>query len=1184
MKFSRSRFSSKPSSSASRPARRSARFERLENRELLALTVGSADFQALADSFVADETDDAAIWVTTLADSSSQTDGKISLREALDYAGTKIDGQTLSSTIRFALGGTIELSKTLTINKDATVDASDVGGVELDRGGKGQVLLLYGGTASGEISVSLVGLTLTGGVANSSATGGTYKGVGVNVGAFCNLTATNCAVVGNSSSAALGAGIYVQGGRLTLVDSTVSGNSAGGETSAGGAIYVDGGDLTLTRTTVANNSAATGGGVYLKGGSAVLDGALLSDNVATNGSGGGFYNFAAYLDVENASFLNNVATNAGGGLYNVGVEGRETLFVDATFADNSAQNGAALFASGGALSLTDARFERNEALDSGGAIYVDSNAELRLVDAAFSANRADGDGGAVCNVGVLTVDGARFDGDGAEGDGGAVFSTGYFEIRDAAFANVSATNGGAVAVENESTGSISWILASTFENCSANVGGALSLDGFLSGAELRFVDCVATSGGGAVSNDGTLVLSGADFDACVAGSDGGALLNWTGAQLTLADATVANAVSTGESGGGLANYGAATLSGVSFVGCEAGLFGGAVVNGGTLDVRDSLFLDNSAKNGGALSNASSGVATLENSTFWANRATQNGGAAHCVGQTAFKNAYVARNVAATAASAATYRNPASEYEPTFDAKSTLVDNVAASNASTPTFADSILFLDAETNAPLDGAPLNFGDVAVNGADATRTVAILNAGAETVAFSRLAISGVDVSTLLYEFRRADGSTVDPTAFQLAPGETVYATLTVDPTKLGAKYFAFDWTARTVADGSGALGPAETARLSASVQVEKQTSANVSGVSSIQLSVAAEDSFNFALRTKPTSNVVVYLAAPDGVVLSTDVLVFTPSNYNVAQSVGVSLDEAFVADGGSFGDAIVIEPKILSSETAFVGATVADVSLGVGARLTFVGDSVVDLSAVVGGETTVWDLNGDGSFETRTQGGTPTWISSADVSTTADFVAYQTIGADGKRQTGRAEVLRVAAAPVVSAETTVFSALPGVVRLSLTSPDAAITRWRVNWGDGRPADVLDETATSAVFGHVYDADGEYDIRAELIDANGVGTGVWSFVGTVVVSGLGTSQAVFAELGATAETSEPAAFANFNADSETADFTDFNADSDAAVIADLAATLETNAVAFSSALLDAENERRRSVFADLDETLDR
>ncbi|MBQ7813409.1 MAG: hypothetical protein IJ387_02805, partial [Thermoguttaceae bacterium] len=464
MKFSRPRFSSRPSS-ANNPARRSARFERLENRELLALTVGSADFKALADSFVADETDDAAIWVTTLSDNSTPSDGKISLREALDYAGTQTDAGTLSSTIRFSLGGTIELSKTLTINKDVTIDASDVGGVEIDRGGKGQVLLLYGGKASDERSVSLIGLTLTGGAANPTSEGGTYQGAGVKVGAFCNLTATNCAIVENSSSAALGAGIYVQGGRLTLIDSVVSGNSAGGAASVGGGIYVDGGDLMLTRTTVADNSAAVGGGVYLKGGSAFLDGALISGNSATSGAGGGFYNFAGYLSLENASFLANVASNAGGGLYNVGSEGRETLVVDATFADNAAQNGGALFDYGGALSLTGARFERNEALDSGGAIYVDSNAELRLVDAAFSANRADGDGGAVCNLGVLTVDGARFDGDGANGDGGSVFSTGYFEIRDAAFANASATNGGALAVESESTGSISWILATSFENC-----------------------------------------------------------------------------------------------------------------------------------------------------------------------------------------------------------------------------------------------------------------------------------------------------------------------------------------------------------------------------------------------------------------------------------------------------------------------------------------------------------------------------------------------------------------------------------------------------------------------------------------------------------------------------------------------------------------------------------------------
>ncbi|MBQ7815546.1 MAG: hypothetical protein IJ387_13765, partial [Thermoguttaceae bacterium] len=269
------------------------------------------------------------------------------------------------------------------------------------------------------------------------------------------------------------------------------------------------------------------------------------------------------------------------------------------------------------------------------------------------------------------------------------------------------------------------------------------------------------------------------------------------------------------------------------------------------------------------------------------------------------------------------------------------------------------------------------------------------------------------------------------------------------------------------------------------------------------------------------------------------------------------------GGAFGESVVIEPKILSSEAAFVGATVADVSLDVGARLTFVGDSVVDLSAAVGDGTTVWDLDGDGSFETRTEGGTPTWISSADVSTSEKFVAYQTVDANGKRQTGRAEVLRVDAAPVVSAETTVFSALPGVVRLSFSSPDAAIARWRLDWGDGRPFDVLDETSTSAVFGHVYDADGEYAIRAELVDANGVGTGVWSFVGTVVVSGLGTSRAVFAELGSLDATTDAA---------------EFNAD------AAFAETFATDAVALSSALLYAEAERRRSVFADLDETLDR
>jgi hypothetical protein len=109
-------------------------------------------------------------------------------------------------------------------------------------------------------------------------------------------------------------------------------------------------------------------------------------------------------------------------------------------------------------------------------------------------------------------------------------------------------------------------------------------------------------------------------------------------------------------------------------------------------------------------------------------------------------------------------------------------------------------------------------------------------------------------------------------------------------------------------------------------------------------------------------------------------------------------------------------------------------------------------------------------------------------------------------------------------------------------------------------LDETATSAVFGCVYEADGQYDIRVELIDADGRGTGVWAFVGTVVVSGLDASQAVFAETNSLDGTLETAEFAAFDE------------------------TLEADVVALSSALLDAEAERRRSVFAEIDELFDR
>ena len=91
---------------SSRPHRtRVSRLETLETRDLLSLSTSSADYKALVKASSFEGADDSAIWVTTLGDVVNASDGKVSLREALDYAGQNLAAGTVSSVIRFSVGG-----------------------------------------------------------------------------------------------------------------------------------------------------------------------------------------------------------------------------------------------------------------------------------------------------------------------------------------------------------------------------------------------------------------------------------------------------------------------------------------------------------------------------------------------------------------------------------------------------------------------------------------------------------------------------------------------------------------------------------------------------------------------------------------------------------------------------------------------------------------------------------------------------------------------------------------------------------------------------------------------------------------------------------------------------------------------------------------------------------------------
>lgn len=97
--------------------------------------------------------------------------------------------------------------------------------------------------------------TITGN--SSGADGGGIENVGM-------LTAAHTTVSYNQAHSTQygGGGIDNTDGTLTLINSTVSNNSAA---SYGGGLLIYDGNMTLIYTTVSDNSAATGGGIYLTG-------------------------------------------------------------------------------------------------------------------------------------------------------------------------------------------------------------------------------------------------------------------------------------------------------------------------------------------------------------------------------------------------------------------------------------------------------------------------------------------------------------------------------------------------------------------------------------------------------------------------------------------------------------------------------------------------------------------------------------------------------------------------------------------------------------------------------------------------------------------------------------------------------------------------------------------------------
>jgi CSLREA domain-containing protein len=209
---------------------------------------------------------------------------------------TLINSSISSSTATYGGGGIYNYLGNLTLINSTIFDnfAPQGGGIHNYQG----TVTLTDSSVSGNLSGNRGMFHDGGGIYNDNGT----------------VTLTNSTVSNNNAGDQLGGGIFTKGGTLTLTSSTLSGNSA----AFGGGLHNEGSTVTLDKSTLSGNSAvyARGGGINTYLGHITVINSTLTGNTAYV-DGGGIYNLVSEVDLKNSTVSGNSA-RSGGGINNAG--------------------------------------------------------------------------------------------------------------------------------------------------------------------------------------------------------------------------------------------------------------------------------------------------------------------------------------------------------------------------------------------------------------------------------------------------------------------------------------------------------------------------------------------------------------------------------------------------------------------------------------------------------------------------------------------------------------------------------------------------------------------------------------------------------------------------------------------------------------------------------------------------
>ena len=413
------------------------------------------------------------------------------------------------------------------------------------------------------------------------------------------------------------AGIINQsGGDITVTDDIFQDNDRGAD---GGAVVNEvGGIFTANNATFVNNKATNkkGGAIYNQG-TATINGGSFGDGTAANANtakqGGAIYNESAIATtITGATFAGNYSTSEGGAIYNKTNSAKLTIN-DSTFTGNGYQG-------------TTAKTSK------GGAIYSGAGTDVEINNSTFTGNIATGQGGAINVVGSSTNRSTLniIDSTLTNNTANALYGGGGIEIEqtDAVLDNTYVVSNTAVknyggGIVNRTSSDLTIKGDSHIDNnTSKTTGGGI----YNAGSDTNKVTITASSVSGNTSNKD----SAGNF---VESNGGGGIYSERGTVIVEQGSKINNNIAKNSTGGGIRSHATTTIDASEVKGNSA-VQGAGIYNKGTLTVSNgSTISENIATAvgdtkglGGGIYNTGSGSVTIENSTFSGNQATNGGGA------------------------------------------------------------------------------------------------------------------------------------------------------------------------------------------------------------------------------------------------------------------------------------------------------------------------------------------------------------------------------------------------------------------------------------------------------------------------------------------------------------------------------------------------------------------------------